>query len=217
VTDATGHLPFWTLEQLAEGDLSHAERSLAEQHLSTCGHCTAELRSARALIAALESIPQVSPSAGFADAVMARVVIAPQAQTQTAAAAEPAREARRGWLPASLKGWVWLTAMLTVVMAPLAALGVWLSAHPLVSVSALWGVALGWVREVVWGAVVEVAGAMGRSGLFGWAADTLARMPGPDTAGVPLSLLLILAAIPVSAFVMVRLLRTPATGMTHAY
>lgn len=215
MTDATGHLPFWTLEQLAEGDLSHAERTLAEQHLSACAHCTAELRSARALIAALESMPRLSPSAGFADAVMARVVIAPQAQG--AAAAEPAAEAKRGWLPATLKGWAWLTAVLTVIMAPIAALGVWLNAHPLVSVSSLWGMAFGWVREVVWSAVVEVAGAFARSGLFGWAADTLARMPGPDAAGVPLALLLVLAAIPVSAFAMFRLLKTPATGMTHAY
>ena len=215
MTDATGHLPFWTLEQLADGDLSHAERMLAEQHLKACAHCTQELRSARLLISALESLPAVSPSAGFADAVMARVVLSPQAEL--AAAAEPARQARRGWLPASLKGWVWLTAVLTVIMAPLAALGVWLNAHPLVSVSALWGVGRGWVREVVWNAVVEVAGAVGRSGLFGWAADALAAMPGPDAAGVPLAILLVLAAIPVSAFVMVRLLKTPATGMTHAY
>jgi anti-sigma factor RsiW len=211
VTDATGHLPFWTLEQLAEGDLSHPERSLAEQHLKTCAHCASELRSARALISALQSLPSVSPSAGFADAVMARVVIAPQA------AAEPARQARRGWLPASLRGWATLTAVLTVIMAPLAALGVWLNAHPMVSVSSLWGVARGWVSEVAWNAVVQVAGAFGRSGLFGWAADTLARMPGPDAAGVPLSLLLFFAAIPVSAFVIVRLLKTPALGMTHAY
>jgi anti-sigma factor RsiW len=215
VTDATGHLPFWTLEQLAEGDLGHAERMLAEQHLKACAHCTSELRSARALIAALQSLPSVSPSAGFADAVMARVVIAPQAAT--AAAAEPARQARRGWLPASLRGWAVLTAVLTVIMAPLAALGVWLNAHPMVSVSSLWGVARGWLGEVAWSAVVQVAGAFGRSGLFGWAADTLARMPGPDTAGVPLSLLLFFAAIPVSAFVIVRLLKTPSTGMTHAY
>lgn len=215
MTDATGHLPFWTLEQLAEGDLSQAERMLAEQHLKACAHCTSELRSARALIAALQSLPSVAPSAGFADAVMARVVIAPQAAA--AAAAEPSTQARRGWLPASLRGWATLTAVLTVIMAPLAALGVWLNAHPLVSVSALWGVARGWVSEVAWNAVVEVAGAFGRSGLFGWAADTLARMPGPDTAGVPLSLLLFFAAIPLSAFVIVRLLKTPATGMTHAY
>lgn len=215
MTDATGHLPFWTLEQLAEGDLGHAERTLAEQHLRSCAHCTAELSSARALIAALEGLPAVSPSASFADAVMARVVIAPQAQA--AAAAEPAREAKRGWLPASLRGWAVLTAVLTVVMAPLAALGVWLNAHPLVSVSSLWGMAFGWVRQVVWGAVVEGAGALGRSGLFGWAADSLARVPGPDAMGVPLVLMLVLAAIPVSAFVMVRLLKTPATGMTHAY
>jgi hypothetical protein len=215
VTDATGHLPFWTLEQLAEGDLGHADRMLAEQHLKACAHCTSELRSARALIAALQSLPSLTPSAGFADAVMARVVIAPQAAT--AAAAEPVREARRGWLPASLRGWAVLTAVLTVIMAPLAALGVWLNAHPMVSVSSLWGVARGWAGEVAWSAVVQVAGAFGRSGLFGWAADTLAGMPGPDAAGVPLALLLFFAAIPVSAFVIVRLLKTPATGMTHAY
>ncbi|HEX5871297.1 MAG TPA: hypothetical protein VFY65_12810 [Longimicrobium sp.] len=215
MTDATGHLPFWTLEQLADGDLGHAERTLAEQHLRTCAHCTSELRSARTLIAALATLPAVEPSAGFADAVMARVVIAPQ--TALAALAEPVRETRRGWLPASLRGWAVLTAVLTIIMAPLAALGVWLNAHPLVSVSALWGVARGWVSEVAWNAVVEGAGAVGRSGLFGWAADTLARMPGPDTAGVPLSLLLFFAAIPISAFVIVRLLKTPATGMTHAY
>lgn len=215
MTDATGHLPFWTLEQLAEGDLSHAERTLAEQHVNACAHCAAELRSARALISAMQALPQLAPSAGFADAVMARVVIAPQAQT--APAAQTVREAKRGWLPSSARGWAWLTAVLTIVMAPLAGLGVWLNAHPLVSVSALWRMAFGWVQEVAWGAVVEVAGAFGRSGLFGWAADTLARLPGPDAAGVPLALLLILAAIPVSAFVMVRLLKTPATGMTHAY
>jgi hypothetical protein len=215
VTDATGHLPNWTLEQLAEGDLGHADRMLAEQHLKACAHCTAELRSARALISALESLPAVSPSAGFADAVMARVVIAPRTVAETAA--EPAREARRGWLPASLRGWAWLTAVLTVIMAPLAGLGVWLSAHPLVSVSALWGVARDWVSEVAWNAVVDLAGAVGRSGLFVWAADGLAAMPGPSAAGVPLALLLFFAAIPVSAFVIVRLLKTPATGMTHAY
>ncbi len=215
MTDATGHLPFWTLEQLADGELGHAERMLAEQHLRACAHCTSELRSARALIQALGSLPAVSPSAGFADAVMARVVIAPR--DATAAAAEPARQPRRGWLPASLRGWVWLTAMLTVIMAPLAGLGVWLNAHPLVSVGALWGVARGWLSEVAWNAVVEAAGAVGRSGLFVQAADGLSRMPGPDAAGVPLSLLLFFAAIPVSAFVIVRLLKTPATGMTHAY
>ena len=156
----------------------------------------------------------LSPAGGFADAVMARVAIAPQAAT--AAAAEPAAEAKRGWLPATFRGWVWLTAVMTIVMAPLAALGVWLNAHPLVSVSSLWGMAFGWVRQVAWGAIVETAGALGRSGLFGWAADALARVPGPEAMGMPLALLLVMAAIPVSAFVMVRLLKTPATGMTHA-
>ena len=213
MTDATGHLPFWTLEQLAEGDLTHAERTLAEQHLRACAHCTAELASARALIAALAGLPALSPSAGFADAVMARVAAAPQA----AAAAEPAEAARTGWLPNTVKGWIWLTLVMTAVMAPLAALGVWLAANPLVSVSDLFGVARRWAGEVAWNALVEGTGALARSGFFAWAGDMVTGLPGPATAGVPLALLLILAAIPVSAFVMVRTLKTPATGMTHAY
>jgi hypothetical protein len=214
VTDATGHLPYWTLEQLAEGDLSHAERSLAEQHLRSCAHCSTELEGARALIAALEGLPSVAPSPAFADLVMARVQIAPAAAAAPALAAAPARSR---WLPATARGWMMLTGMLVAFIAPLAALGAWLAAHPMVSVGALWGVGRAWVSEVAWSAVVETAGAMGRSGLFAWLADAFAAVPGPVTAGVPVMLMVILAAIPVSAFVMARLLKTPSTGMTHAY
>ena len=215
MTDATGHLPYWTLEQLAEGDLSHRERTVAEQHLRSCSHCTAELESARALIAALEGLPSFSPSEAFAESVMARVQLAPM----TAAAAAPAAlaETRRRWLPVTVKGWMGLMSALVAFIAPLAMLGVYLAANPLVSVGALWGVGRAWVRNVAWNAIVEATGAVARSGAVNGAADLLAGVPGPTTAGVPTLLLLILAAIPVSALLMVRLLKTPATGMTHAY
>lgn len=215
MTDATGHLPYWTLEQLAEGDLSHRERTVAEQHLRSCTHCTAELESARALIAALEGLPSFSPSAAFAESVMARVQLAPM--TAQAAAPAAVADARRRWLPATVKGWMGLMTALVAFIAPLAMLGVYLAAHPLVSVGALWGVGRAWVKEVAWGAIVDATGAVARSGAFAGLADMLAGIPGPTTAGLPTLLLLILAAIPVSAFLMVRLLKTPATGMTHAY
>lgn len=215
MTDATGHLPYWTLEQLAEGDLSHRERTVAEQHLRSCTHCTAELEGARALIAALEGLPAYEPSAAFAEAVMSRVQLAPM--TSEAAAPAAVAEARSRWLPATVKGWMGLMTALVAFIAPLAMLGVYLAAHPLVSVGALWGVGRAWVTDVAWNAVVKATGAVARSGAFNGMADLLAGIPGPTTAGMPLLLLLILAAIPVSALLMIRLLKTPTTGMTHAY
>lgn len=213
MTDATGHLPYWTLEQLAEGDLSHRERTVAEQHVRGCSQCATELQGVRALITALEGLPSFAPSAAFADGVMARVQFAPEAATAPAAVAE----GRRRWLPVTVRGWMGLMSALVAFIAPLAMLGVYLAANPLVSVGSLWGVARVWGRDVVWGAIVETAGAMARSGALAGLVDTVAAIPGPATAGVPVLLLLILAAIPVSALLMVRLLKTPARGMTHAY
>lgn len=211
--DATGHLPYWTLEQLAEDDLPHRERTVAEAHLRSCAACTGELKQARALLASLQALPALAPSAGFEDAVMARVRFAPGAAEAPAAAAV----ARRRWLPATARGWMGLTALLALVMAPLAMLGAWLAANPMVSVGSLWQVGRGWMTDVAWNAVVSAAGALGRSGLHAWVADGVAGIPGPEAMGVPVLLALAGAVIPVAAYFMVRLLDTPRTGMTHAY
>ena len=144
---------------------------------------------------------------------MARVQVAPA----PVAVPAPAAEARRRWLPATVRGWMGLMSMLVAIIAPLTFLGVYLAANPMVSVGALWTVARAWVRNVAWGAIVDAAGALARSGAYTGVADLLAGMPGPATAGVPLLLLLTLAAIPFSALAMIRLLKTPSTGMTHAY
>lgn len=210
MTDATGHLPYWTLEQLAENDLSHAETSLAEQHLRRCAHCAAELASVRALVAALEGLPSFVPSLSFADAVMARVQVAPEA----APAAE--RVGVRRWLPQAQRGWMMLLAFVLAPVAPVWLLGGWLAAHPLVSVGALWAAARGWALDVAWAGVVDAAGALARSGAFTWLAGTAGSLPGPRAAGLPLALLLAMALVPVAAVTIVRILKTPAPGMTHA-
>lgn len=212
MTDSTGHLPYWTLEQLAEDELPHRERTLAEAHLRSCAPCSTELEQARALLAALAALPALSPAATFADAVMARVQVAPRVAEAPAAAPE-----RRRWLPATLRGWMGLTAVLALVIAPLAGLGAWLAANPMVSMGSLWQVGRGWMMDVAWSWIVSAAGALGRSGTFAWAADGVAGLPGPAAMGVPVLLVLAGAAIPAAAYMMVRLLRTPATGMTHAY
>jgi hypothetical protein len=214
VTDATGHLPYWTLEQLAEGSLSHVERSLAEQHLRSCTHCAAELEGARAVIAALERLPALAPSATFADGVMARVQIAPAA---VAAPAPAAVQAPRRFLPNLSRGWLTLVAMVLLPLPILAGMGTWMGGSPLSAMGALWGVVRGWAGDVAWNLLSEGTEVLIRTGLFQWGSDILSGIPGPTAAGVPVLLLLLVAAVPVSAWVMARLLRAPTTtGLTHA-
>lgn len=217
MTDATGHLPFWTLEQLAEDELPHRERTLAEAHLGGCAACATELARVRAVIAALEGLPALAPAASFADRVMDRVRIAPAALPVAEAlpAAAPAAPGR--WLPSTARGWMGLTAVLALVMAPFALLGAWLAAHPLVRLGDAARVARGWAADTAWGWVVSAAEGLARSGAYAWAAEGLAALPGPAALGVPLLLVLAGASVPVAAYTMARLLRTPAPGMTHAH
>jgi anti-sigma factor RsiW len=210
VTDATGHLQYWTLEQLAEGSLSHVERSLAEQHLRSCAHCAAELEGARAVIAALERLPALSPSPRFADAVMARVQIAPVAMT----AAAPAVAEKKRWMPS--RGWMTVLAMILLPLPVLAGIGTWMGGSPLSAMGALWGVVRGWAGDVAWNLLSEGTEVLIRTGLFQWGSDILSGIPGPTAGGVPVLLLLLAAAVPVSAWAMARLLRAPTTGLTHA-
>ena len=111
----TSHLPPWTLDALAEGELSHSERSLAQAHLEGCPHCQAQLDEMRAVAAALDALPRFEPSGDFAAAVMARVAIRPV----EAPAAAPARR----WLPRTRRGWMFLGAGLLAPLAPLVARG----------------------------------------------------------------------------------------------
>jgi hypothetical protein len=213
VTDATGHLPYWTLEQLAEDDLPHRERTVAELHLRACEQCTVELHSARALIAALQQLPTFEPSPGFADTVMARVVVAPAAAP--AVAPEAARVRR--WLPSTRRGWTLLGALVLLPALPLLIFGWWLFSHPGVSAGALWSMASARVQAVAWGATVDATGALLRSA----AADSVAGLMDLATAasvgGLPVAALAAAFAIPASAWMMIRLLRTPMGGMTHAH
>jgi hypothetical protein len=213
VTDATGHLPYWTLELLAEDDLPHAERTLAERHLRACGACRAELESARSLVEALAALPTYDPPPSFADAVMARVAIAPA----VAPAAAPQAAPVRWWSPSTRRGWTLLGALAMLPALPLLALAGWLFSRPGVSPGALWTVGRGWMQDVAWSLVVDATGALLRSGAVEWTAGLLALAPDAAFGGLPVALLLAAIAIPASAWMMVRLLKTPMGGMTHAH
>ena len=207
--EPNAHLSDWTLDLLAEDALSHAEKTQAEAHLRACAHCTAELDAARAVIAALSSLPRFEPSPSFADAVMARVVPLPQ---------QAVAEARvRRWLPRTTRGWMMLGVLSVAPMASLLALLAWLLSHPLVTAGSMWGATQHWVRDTAWSTMAAGADMLARSGAWEWAADLMGRLAALSSTQAGAAALALGLAIPASAWLMARLLRTPMGSFDHAH
>lgn len=205
VTNETTHLPPWTLEELAEDTLSHAEKGLALEHVRRCDRCAAEVDAHRALFSALASLPSLDPSPGFADAVMQRV---------TLPAAAPAAVLKRRWLPRTRRGWMTAGVGALAPLLPLMALLSWLSGSG-VDAGSVPGRAWSWLAGAAWSLLVRGAAAFVGSGAWQWLVTTGNDLVG-GTRGLSVAAVLFLVAVPVSAWAMVRLLRTPV-GMTHAH
>jgi hypothetical protein len=206
VTNYTDHLPPWTLEELAEDTLSHAEKSMALEHVRRCSRCAAEVDAHRALFAALARLPAWEPSPAFADAVMSRVAIPlPAAQAV----------ARRRWLPRTARGWMLSGAGLLAPLLPLLAVLGWLTGRGM-GPGALFGVARHWVADAGWAFVVRATEAVVRSGVWQWMVTTGSDLVG-GTRGLSAAAVVFAIAIPLSGWMMLRLLRTPVGGMTHAH
>ncbi len=62
------------LSSYLDGDLSADERGQVDEHLATCEACQQELALLRATLDALHGLPELTAPAGFADAVMDRVL-----------------------------------------------------------------------------------------------------------------------------------------------
>jgi hypothetical protein len=206
VTNDTTHLPPWTLEELAEDTLSHVEKGLAMEHVRHCAQCAAEVDAHRALFRSLAQLPAWEPSPGFADAVMTRVLLP---------AAAPEAVLRRRWLPKTVKGWMMSGAGILAPLLPLFALLGWLAGRGM-SPGALFGLGRHWVADAVWSAVVRVTEAVVRSGVWQWLVTTGNDLVG-GTRGLSAAAVVFAIAIPLSGWMVVRLLRTPVGGMTHAH
>jgi hypothetical protein len=204
VNEANAHLPPWTLDELAEGTLSPGEKALALEHVRRCGECAADLEASRALMHALSSLPSFDPAPGFADAVMARVPVL---------AAEPV--AVRRWLPHTRRGWMMAVLGALAPVLPLLGMLSWLAGRGIYP-AALFAVGTRWVARAGWSLVVEGVAAVVRSSLFQWMVTTGNDLVG-GTRGLSVAGALFAIAIPLSGWMLVRLLRAPVGGMTHAH
>jgi hypothetical protein len=208
VSERSAHLSALRLEQLAEGTLAAGELEHARAHVESCARCAAELESYRSLFAMLGELPRFAPSPAFADGVMARVTIAPKESTVLA------------WLrrlaPATLRGWALLGAVVTTPVIPLLALLAWVLGHPLVSPVTLWQ--WGTLRTqsltqatLAW--LVEGVAGVGYAEVLEMATSALQGVPGSALGG---AIAVLALGIPLSAWSLVRLTRTPSAGVTYA-
>jgi hypothetical protein len=208
VSSRSAHLTEWTLEQLAEGTLSERDEAEALGHVEACGRCSAELDGFRALFAALEGLPRFAPSAGFGDAVMARVRVAPRAN--------PAVERVRRWLPKTRRGWMMLAVALVAPALPVLGLAIWMLTHPLFSPMALWQWTSLQVQEGTRTTFAYLMGWGSATGVFERTEQVYSTVTATPllTLGVVVGVLAV--AIPLSAWSLVRLTRTPMGTATYA-
>lgn len=187
MSDNLNHPATERLEAYVEETLDGAEQSVVESHLTTCARCQTEVSELRSLFAALGSLPELSPSVGFADRVMKDVVVR-----------RPVLEWVTEWVerltPDSDRGWAIATAVVAMPVLASATLVWWILSQPGVSAQNLMMFASSMVGEAVssgwqwvwvtfagsnlaaWtGGLLEVAGSLGRGGL-GLAAVMFATM-----------------------------------------
>lgn len=126
------------IESYLEGTLRDDQRAVFESHLLSCARCQAEVEEWRALFTALEALPPIEPSPGFADRIMGQVTVL----------ASPARaQAAVRWLPHTTKGWSLLAAFLALPIVGLSSAAAWLLGQPWASALSLQAVLVfGWNR-----------------------------------------------------------------------
>lgn len=203
-----GHVPQWTLELYAEDALPPDEREEVRAHVEQCAYCAGELEASRALFASLAQLPRFAPAPEFADAVMARVTIRPEGSAALARV--------RRWLPATRRGWMVLFSALLAPFVPLLAVAAWLLSNPLVTVSGLATMGRRWAAQAGGALVDGAAGAVAGSGVVEWGQGLVLALWANPTSEASLVAMFMAAATPVAAFTLVRLLRTPMGGVSHA-
>ncbi len=76
-THESHHLSSELLQAMAEGELDAARMEAAQAHLAGCGRCRGELEGWQLLFSELEELPDLGPTPGFAERVLAEVEVRP--------------------------------------------------------------------------------------------------------------------------------------------
>jgi hypothetical protein len=208
VSESSNHLSAIELEQLAEDALSAAEAVEARLHLSVCARCSREVDTYKNLFSLLGQLPRLAPSPAFADAVMARVHLAPRESAVTAWL--------RRLIPTTRRGWLLLGTIVTAPATPILALIAWMLVQPLVTPSNLWQWTQLRAQSISQASIAWLADQAVNIGSWNWVAalySTLQSVPTSAIAGVTV---LTSIAIPLSAWGLLKLIRTPGDSVTYA-
>ena len=127
------------LNGFVEGILDEAARSAVESHLVTCSVCSDEVADLESLFLAFESLPELAPSSGFAERVMAQVRVRRPAFAWAAGV--------WAWFdrmaPSTTRGWALAAAMLALPLVGASLFAAWLLSQPAVTPQSLWMVTSG--------------------------------------------------------------------------
>ncbi len=118
------------LEALAAGELGGADAAVVESHLVGCTRCRDEVEEWRALFGVLADLPGLEPTPGFADAVMARVVV-------RSLWAERLAAFLRWATPRTTAAWALLAAAMALPALVYAGVFAWLANQPWFTVAAV--------------------------------------------------------------------------------
>lgn len=208
VSETPKHPSSLDLEQLAEGTLPASEALVVRGHVESCRPCSRDFDACVNLATLMEQLPRFAPSVGFADGVMARVSTAP--------VVNPVIAFLRRLIPATRHGW---TIVATVTIAPatvlLAIVGAMLI-QPLVTPSLLWQWFMMRIQAIGQGTLAWLA-----DRLYGPEAWNMVAAAYSALDSVPVAALIGLAitvalGVPISAWGLVKLTRTPSVGVTYA-
>ena len=104
MNDPNPHLSSETLQAYLEGELPAEQLDPVESHLAGCRRCAAELEGWQLLLAELDDLPSLAPSAAFADRVLAGVQTTGTVVTEEPGSLAQVHPAPRSWWRRLLPG-----------------------------------------------------------------------------------------------------------------
>jgi hypothetical protein len=122
-------LQLYIEERLGDGD-----RAVLESHLLGCAACQSDVEEWRSLFTMLATMPYHAPAKGFADRVMAHVVLPDPWYVRAAARVSNQLQV---FTPRTTRGWAFATAFFAVPIAFFAALTAWILSKPYITPNGL--------------------------------------------------------------------------------